>query len=144
MANVNKVLLLGNLTRDPEVRYTPKGTAIAEISLAINRYRKADDGSKQEEVTFVDVVLWGRTAEIAQQYTSKGNPVFIEGRLKLDQWDDTETGKKRSRLRVVAENLQLLPKSGGAPQNSPQPETRSTTPPKPAADFDNDDDDIPF
>jgi len=144
MANVNKVLLLGNLTRDPEVRYTPKGTDIAEISLAINRYRKAEDGSKQEEVTFVDVVLWGRTAEIAQQYTSKGNPVFIEGRLNLDQWDDKETGKKRSRLRVVAENLQLLPKSGAAPQNSPKPETRSTTPPKPADDFDNDADDIPF
>src|ERR1700731_4394649 len=112
MANLNRVLLIGNLTRDPELRYTPKGTAVTEIGLAVNRVYSGEDGEKKEEVTFVDVTLWGRQAEVAQEYLKKGRPVFIEGRLQLDTWDDKQSGQKRSRLRVVAENMQML---GGGP-----------------------------
>ena len=114
MPNLNRVLLIGNLTRDPDVRYTPKGTAVAEIGLAVNRIYSGDDGEKKEEVTFVDVTLWARQAEVAGQYLKKGRPVFIEGRLQLDSWDDKQTGQKRHRLRVVAENLQML---GGRPES---------------------------
>jgi single-strand DNA-binding protein len=115
MANLNKVMLIGNLTRDPEVRYTPKGTAIAEIGLAVNRNYTTESGEKKEEVTFVDVELWGRQAEIAGEYLKKGRPVFIEGRLKLDSWEDKQTGQKKSKLRVVAEGMQFLgSREGGA------------------------------
>lgn len=96
-------MIMGHVTRDIELRYTPKGTAVADISLAINR--KTED---KEETTFVDVTLWGRTAEVAHQYSGKGKPLFVEGRLQTDTWDDKETGKKRSKLKVVAENIQLL------------------------------------
>ena len=113
MANLNKVMLIGNLTRDPELRYTPKGTAVADIGLAINRVWNNDQGQKQEDTTFVDVTLWGRQAELAQQYLSKGRGAYIEGRLQLDTWDDKETGKKRSKLKVVGENLQFLPDGKG-------------------------------
>jgi single-strand DNA-binding protein len=99
MDNLNKVMLIGNLTRDPELRYTPKGTAVADIGLAINRVWKDDQNQKQEETTFVDVTLWGRQAELAQQYLTKGNPVYIEGRLNLDTWDDKTTGQKCRRCR---------------------------------------------
>src|SRR4030088_1493884 len=119
MANLNRVLLIGNLTRDPEIRYTPKGTAVADIGLAVNRVFTGEDGEKREEVTFVDVVLWSRLAEIAEQYLKKGRPVFIEGRLQLDSWDDKQTGQKRSKLRVIGENMQMLGSrqggGGGAP-----------------------------
>ena len=108
MANVNKVILIGNLTRDPEVRHTPKGTAVGDIALAINRSYSAENGEKREETTYVDVTLWGRIAEIAQQYLRKGRPVYIEGRLQMDSWEDKGTGQKRSKLKVVAEALQLL------------------------------------
>lgn len=108
MANLNKVMLIGNLTRDPEVRYTPKGTAIAELGLAVNRNYTTESGEKKEEVTFVDVELWGRQAEIAGEYLKKGRPVFIEGRLKLDSWEDKQTGQKKSKLRVVGEGMQFL------------------------------------
>jgi single-strand DNA-binding protein len=129
MANLNRVLLIGNLTRDPEVRYTPKGTAVADIGVAVNRVYSAEDGEKKEETTFVDVTLWGRQAEVAGQYLKKGRPVFIEGRLQLDTWDDKQTGQKRSRLRVVSENMQLLgsrsesegPPSSGASRRSSGP-----------------------
>ncbi|MFT4547031.1 MAG: single-strand DNA-binding protein [Pseudoalteromonas tetraodonis] len=114
MASVNKVMLIGNLTRDPEVRYTPKGSAVADIGLAINRYFTMENGEKREETTFVDVVLWGRQAELAQQYLGKGRPVFIEGRLQLDTWDDKTTGQKRSKLRVVGEVMQFL----GSPKDN--------------------------
>jgi len=113
MANLNKVMLMGNLTRDPEVRYTPKGTAVAELGLAINRVYTADNNEKREETTFVDVTLWGRTAEIAGEYLKKGRPVFIEGRLQLDTWDDKQTGQKRSKLKVVGEAMQLIGSRGG-------------------------------
>src|SRR5216117_75356 len=112
MANFNKVILVGNLTRDPEVRYTPKGSAVADIALAVNRNYTLDSGEKREEVTYVDVVLWSRLAEIAGEYLKKGRPIFIEGRLQLDTWDDKQSGQKRSKLRVIGETMQLL---GGRP-----------------------------
>jgi single-strand DNA-binding protein len=108
-ANFNKVILIGNLTRDPQIRYTPKGTAVCEISLAVNRtWFDQATNQKKEETTFVEVTLWGRQAEIAGEYLSKGRPVLIEGRLTLDTWDDKESGQKRSKLKVVCEQLQLL------------------------------------
>jgi single-strand DNA-binding protein len=112
MASFNKVILMGNLTRDPELRYTPKGTAIAKVGLAVNRVWTNEAGEKKEEVTFVDVDIFGRTAENVGQYMRKGRPMLVEGRLKLDQWDDKQTGQKKSKLGVVAETVQFL---GGAP-----------------------------
>ncbi len=108
MASVNKVMLIGNLTRDPELRRTAKGTAVTEVGLAMNRFFTAESGEKREETTFVDVTLWGRQAELAHQYLRKGRPIYIEGRLQLDTWDDKQTGQKRSRLRVVGEVMQFL------------------------------------
>lgn len=108
MASLNRVMLIGNLTRDPEVRYTPKGSAVADLAIAVNRSYTADSGEKREEVTYVDIVLWAKLAELAGQYLKKGRPVFIEGRLQMDQWEDKQTGQKRSRLRVVGENMQFL------------------------------------
>ena len=115
MANYNKVLLMGNLTRDPELRYTPKGTAIVEIGMAINRKWKSETGEAKEEVTFVDVSAFGRTAEVIAQYLKKGRPIMIEGRLKFDQWDDKQTGQKRSKLRVVCESFEFLDSGKGGP-----------------------------
>lgn len=114
MANVNKVILIGNVTRDVEVKTTPKGTAVAGITLAVNRSYKTDSGEKREEVTFVDVELWGRVAEIAGEYVKKGNPLYVEGRLKQDSWEDKDSGQKRTKLKVVAENIQLLGSRQGA------------------------------
>ncbi|MGA8660154.1 MAG: single-stranded DNA-binding protein [Chthoniobacterales bacterium] len=151
MANLNRVLLIGNLTRDPEIRYTPKGTAVADIGLAVNRVLNTEEGERREEVTYVDVVLWGRLAEIAEQYLKKGRPVFIEGRLQLDTWDDKQTGQKRSRLRVVAESLQLLgsrPESEGAVSPAtprrPSPAAPAPRPQPKDPDLDAEPDDIPF
>lgn len=109
MANLNKVLLLGNLTRDPEVRYTPKGTAVGDLSLAVNRRISDGAGNWSDEVTFVDITVWGVTAENCQKYLTKGRGVFIEGRLQLDTWEDKESGQKRSKLKVVGETVQFLP-----------------------------------
>src|SRR6478672_2663626 len=108
MANFNKVILAGNLTRDPELRYTPKGTAIAKFGLAINRSWRTDAGENKEEVTFVDLDAFGKQAETLAQYMKKGSPLLVEGRLKLDQWDDKQTGQKRSRMGVVVEGFQFL------------------------------------
>lgn len=105
-ASFNKVMLIGNLTRDPEVRYTPKGTAVGELGLAINNSYRTADGQTREDVTYVDVEVWDRQAEICKEYLSKGRPVFIEGRLKLDTWE--QDGQKRSKLRVRAERVQFL------------------------------------
>ncbi len=114
MASYNRVVLVGNLTRDPELRYTPSSMAVTDIGLAVNDKRKNANGEWVEETTFVDVTLWGRTAEVASEYLKKGAPVLIEGRLKLDQWDDKESGQKRSKLKVVGEKMQMLGgKSGG-------------------------------
>jgi single-strand DNA-binding protein len=107
MASINRVFLMGNLTRDPELRYTPGGSAVTEIGLAVNRRYKAQSGEMQEETTFVDITVWGRQAENVNQYLSKGRPVFVEGRLQLDSWE-TQDGQKRSKLKVVADNVQFL------------------------------------
>ena len=145
MANLNKVLLLGNVTRDPEIRYTPKGSAVCDLGIAVNRNYTTDSGEKREEVTFVDVTLWGRTAEVAGEYLKKGRPVFIEGRLQMDTWDDKQTGQKRTRLRVVAENMQLL---GGRPPSGATDTTgesrQTSAPPKSSAAAEPDEDEIPF
>jgi single-strand DNA-binding protein len=110
MASFNKVILMGNLTRDVELRYTPTGTAVTEIGLAVNDRRKDANGQWVDETTFVDITLWSRTAEICNEYLGKGSGVLIEGRLKLDQWDDKQTGQKRSKLRVTGERMQMLPR----------------------------------
>jgi single-strand DNA-binding protein len=149
MASFNKVILLGNLTRDPEVRYTPKGTAVTELGMAVNRVYTAENGEKREDTTFVDVTLWGRTAEIAGEYLKKGRPVFIEGRLQLDTWDDKQSGQKRSKLKVVGEGLQLLggrPGGGGGGGGDEEGGARSSRPaPPPKAEASApDDDEIPF
>ena len=149
MASFNKVILLGNLTRDPEVRYTPKGTAVTELGMAVNRVYTAENGEKREETTFVDVTLWGRTAEIAGEYLKKGRPVLIEGRLQLDTWDDKQSGQKRSKLKVIGEGLQLLGGrpgggSGGDEEGGSRSSSRPAPPPKAAAPSESDDDEIPF
>ncbi len=148
MASFNKVILLGNLTRDPEVRYTPKGSAVCDLGLAVNRSYTLDSGEKREEVTFVDVVLWARLAEIAGEYLKKGRPVFIEGRLQLDTWDDKQSGQKRSKLRVVGETMQLLGRppgaGGGGSEGGESRPAKTASPPKPAAGAAPDDDEIPF
>jgi len=154
MASVNKVMLIGNVTRDPEVKFTPKGSAVADLGLAINRNYTNQGGEKVEETTFVDVELWGRLAEIAGEYAKKGRSVFIEGRLRMDSWEDKQSGQKRSRLKVVGENLQLLGGGGGSgrsgggggeyeEQDAPPAPRPSRPAPKPAASQP-DDDDIPF
>ena len=115
MANLNKVMLIGNVTRDPEIKYTPKGSAVTDLGIAVNRVFTPDGGEKREETTFVDVTLWGRQAEIAGEYCKKGRSIYIEGRLQLDSWEDKASGQKRSKLRVVGENFQLLgPRPGGS------------------------------
>jgi single-strand DNA-binding protein len=154
MASFNKVILLGNLTRDPEVRYTPKGTAVTDLGLAVNRTYTADNGEKREEVTFVDVTFWGRTAEVAGEYLKKGRPVFVEGRLQLDSWDDKTSGQKRTKLKVIGENMQMLGSarggaagSGGGDEeggsSAPRSSSRPAPPPK-AAPSAPDEDEIPF
>ena len=112
MPNYNKVILMGNLTRDPEVRYTSSGTAIAKLGIAVNRYWSNKDGQKQEETTFVDVDAFGRQAETIGQYLKKGRPIMVEGRLKLDQWDDKQTGQKRSKLGVVLDRFEFIDSRG--------------------------------
>jgi single-strand DNA-binding protein len=157
MASYNKVLLMGNLTRDPELKYTPKGMAVAELGLAVNREYTTDGGEKREEVTFVDVTVWGRQAETCGEYLKKGRPVFVEGRLQLDTWDDKQSGQKRSKLRVVAERVQFLgsprggdSEGGGEGGGSARPQSRPARPAaqqKPPADPDLEPeggDDIPF
>jgi single-strand DNA-binding protein len=108
----NRVVLIGNLTRDVEVKYLQSGMAVSEVTLAVNDRRKNQQGEWVDEVSFIDVTLWARNAEVASEYLTKGSPVFIEGRLKLDQWETD--GQKRSKLRVVAENLVLIGGRGGS------------------------------
>jgi single-strand DNA-binding protein len=157
MASFNKVILVGNLTRDPELRYTPKGTAIAKIGLAVNRVWTNEAGEKKEEVTFVDVDVFGRTAENVGQYMRKGRPILIEGRLRLDQWDDKQTGQKKSKLGVVAETVQFLgsPGEGGGSgggtsaarpaRPASQPASPSAPPSEPVeGDGPPESDDVPF
>ena len=150
MANFNKVILAGNLTRDPELRYTPNGKAIAKFGMAINRNWTTDTGEKKEEVTFVDIDSFGRQAEVISQYLKKGRPVLVEGRLKLDQWDDKQSGQKRSRLGVVLESFSFLDSGRGGDGGSaeaPRPRPPST-PNAPAASPEEppapSEDDVPF
>lgn len=145
MANVNKCHLLGNVTREIELRYTPKGTAVAEIGLAINRKRRHPETNEPiEDTTYVDVTLWGRLAEIAVKYLAKGRPVYIEGRLHLDTWEDKETGKSRQRLKVIAENLQLLPSGDRPNAKSSAPAQNQPTPGDHIGNDDAPEDDLPF
>ncbi len=107
MASLNKVMLIGNLTRDPELRFTPKGTAVVDLGLAVNR-RFTVEGEQREEVAFLDITFWGRQAEVINQYMQKGNPMFVEGRLQMDSWQDKNTGQNRYKLKIVGENFQFL------------------------------------
>ena len=142
MASLNKVLLIGNLTRDPEVRYTPKGTAVCDISIAVNRKWRDESGNTQEEVTYVEIAVWGKTAENCGQYLKKGSSACFEGRLQLETWEDKTTGQKRSKIKVVAENVQFLssPNSDGSHHqergygNRPAPTQRPTPARRTAAD----------
>lgn len=112
MASLNKVMLIGNLTRDPEVRYTPKGNAVCDMAIAVNRRYVNDAGERQEEVTYLDIVLWNKQAELAGQYLAKGRSVYVEGRLQMDSWEDKATGQKRTKIRIVCENMQFLDSKG--------------------------------
>jgi len=148
MPAFNKVLLLGNLTRDPEVRVTPKGTSICQFGLAVNRSFKDESGATREDVTFVDVEAWGKQAETVAKYCKKGRPLFVEGRLRLDQWEDKTSGQKRSRLKVVLETFQFIGgRDDAAGDSSPTPTAdRSPVPqassaPTPAS---LDSEDVPF
>jgi single-strand DNA-binding protein len=154
MANFNRVILAGNLTRDPELRYTPNGKAVARIGMAINRSWKNDAGETKEEVTFVDVDAFGRQAEVIAQYMKKGRPLLIEGRLKLNQWEDKTTHQKQSKLTVVLDSFSFIDSRGGdgggggesprprpaAPAAAPTSAPEPAEPESPAAE----DDDVPF
>ena len=150
MASFNKVVLVGNLTRDPELRYTPKGTAIARIGLAVNRTWRTETGEQKEEVTFIDVDAFGKQAETISQYLKKGRPLLVEGRLKLDQWEDKQTQQKKSKLGVVLESFQFLDSGNREGGGSEAPRSRPAAVSKPAAaapDSDApapEDDDVPF
>jgi single-strand DNA-binding protein len=152
MASFNKVILAGNLTRDPELRYTPKGTAVARITLAVNRTWRSESGENKEEVSFVDVEAWGRQGEVIAQYMKKGRPLLVEGRLKQDTWEDKNTHQKQSKLKVVLESFSFIDSNraeGGAPspamarptasvQNASAPAPVNEEPGAPS------DDDVPF
>jgi single-strand DNA-binding protein len=157
MNGFNKVILAGNLTRDPELRYTPSGTAIAKFGLAVNRkWKDTQSGEMKEEVTFVDIDSFGKQAEAIGQYLKKGRPILIEGRLKLDQWEDKQTQQKRSRLGVVLESFNFLDSAGsregggdfsggGAPAPRPtRPQQASTPPPSSPDAMPPEEDDVPF
>jgi len=151
MASFNKVILAGNLTRDPELRYTPKGTAIARLGIACNRKWKTETGEMKEEVTFVDVDAFGKTAETIGQYLKKGRPILIEGRLRYDTWEDKQSGQKKSKLGVVLENFQFLDSGGGrgegaseAPRPRPAATSAPATPEPAEGDAPPESDDVPF
>lgn len=160
MANFNKVYLIGNLTRDPELRVTPKGTAICQFGLAVNRQFKDESGAMRDETTFVDIEAWGKQGETIGKYCTKGRPLFVEGRLKFDQWEDKTSGQKRSKLKVVLEGFQFLgSREGGAAgggggggedadqspeRHSPPPRASNPGRPPAAAAQDSGDEDVPF
>src|SRR3954468_9000167 len=155
MPSLNKVLLMGNLTRDPELRVTPKGTPICQFSLAINRQFKMESGESREEVTYIDIEAWGKQGETIAKYCTKGRPLYVEGRLRLDQWEDKNTKEKRSRMKVVLENFQFLgsgradgaaPGGGGGEGGEARYSAPRSSAPKPAAPAaqENLDEDVPF
>ncbi len=139
MAYLNKVFLIGNLTRDPELRVTPKGTAICSFGLAVNRQYRDESGTARDETTFVDIEAWGKQGELVSKYLTKGSPCMVEGRLRLDSWEDKTSGQKRSKLKVVLDNVQFLSRGpggggGGAAQGGdmggePSEEPRHSAPP---------------
>lgn len=143
--NLNRVQLAGRLTRDPNLKATPKGTAVCDLGLAINRTWVVD-GQKNEETIFVDVTFWGKKAEVIAQYFQKGKPIYIEGRLKLDSWEDRETGKKRTKLGITGEEFQFLGDGGGSGQQSrpQQSQQRQPAPAQSSLGIDDEDDDVPF
>lgn len=155
MAQLNKVLLIGNLTRDPEVRYTPKGSAVADLGLATNRTWRTETGEEKEEVCYVNIVVWGKQAEAAGKYLKKGRPVFVEGRLQFESWE--KNGEKRTTLKVHCERLQFLGSSTGGSggggggrsgdvDEAPEPSSSSQAPSKSSSpgEPDMENDDIPF
>jgi len=160
MANFNKVILAGNLTRDPELRYTPKGTAIAKMGMAINRVWRDESGASKEEVTFVDIEAFGRQAETIGQYLKKGRPLLVEGRLRLDSWEDKQTNQKRNRLLVVLESFSFLDSGNrgsseegssapnriqSSPTPTPAPAGPASSPSAPAhEELPPEEDDVPF
>ncbi len=167
-ATLNKVFLMGNLTRDPEMKQTPSGEAVAELGLAVSeQFRSRTTNETREVVTFVDVTVWGKVAENCGQYLQKGRPIFVEGRLVLDTWEDKTSGQKRSRLRVRADRVQFLyspeksrrdtngaamgsdwapaaPEVGMQPRAAAQAPAYPSAPASPAADAAGDDEDLPF
>lgn len=147
MPNLNKALLMGNLTRDPELRVTPKGTSICQFSLAINRDWKTESGEKQTEVVYVDIEAWGKQGETIAKYLTKGKPLYVEGRLKLDQWEDKNTKEKRSRMKVVLEQFQFIggrDEAGPVPQAQRPPSIAAPAAPKEKQGEMNIDEDVPF
>ena len=153
MASFNRVILAGNLTRDPELRYTPKGLAISKIGLAVNRTWKNEAGETKEEVTFVDIDAFGRQAETIAQYLKKGRPILVEGRLKLDQWEDKNTHQKQSKLKVILESFSFLDSraadAGGGDSPRPRPAAPAQAPSSSPAPAEPDappaeEDDVPF
>ena len=147
MASLNKVLLIGNLTRDPDVRVMTNGRPVCNFGLALNRSYKDAEGNRKEEVTFVDVECFGPRAEAVGRFFTKGRAIFVEGRLKLDQWDDKQTGQKRSKLGVVLENFQFLDSrgdgGGGSSVGQPQESEKPSTGQQQSGGF-AEDDDVPF
>jgi single-strand DNA-binding protein len=149
-ANFNQVILMGNMTRDIEVRFTPQNTAVGTFGLAVNRTWTTPQGEKREEVSFIDCEAWGKAADLLKQYTSKGSPLFVSGRLKQDTWEDKNGGGKRSKLKVVVEDFRFIgSKQGGGPggpsqsaggneydQSAPAPQVRGNRAPQPSADMD--------
>ena len=162
MPNFNKVILMGNLTRDPELRYTPSGQAVADIGIAVNRRRRSQDGERRDETTFVEVTAWGRQAEVINEHFAKGRPIFLEGRLQLDEWT-SQDGQRRSKLKVILENFQFITSRNSsydsdsrgsapresAPRGSAPPQQQQSAPDRPAPSPPADDaapfdDDVPF
>ncbi len=164
MAGFNKVILLGNLTRDPELRVTPRGTPICQFGLAVSRQYKDDTGQTREEANFFDIEAWGKQGELISKYMTKGRPIFVEGRLKYDQWEDKATGQKRSKIKIVLETFQFVGgREGGAggggyqqgaaageefeqsaPAERHTPPPRAPRAPQPPPAGDNIDEDVPF
>ena len=139
MVSFNKVILLGNLTRDPEVRYTPSGTAVASFAIAVNRKYKQGDETK-DEVSYIDIVVFGKTAENCGQYLNKGDGILVDGRLQQRRWDDKETGQKRSKVEVVAQSVNFMPKRSAQPAAGSRGGTEAEPMPEPPVG----EDDIPF
>ncbi len=131
MASLNKVFLIGNLTRDPEIRYTPGGAALCALGLAVNRKYTTANGEERSDTCFIDIEVWGKQAESCNTYLKKGAPAFVEGRLKFDQWDDRESGRKRSRITVTGERIQFLgaPSRGSEYSDTPAEFSHSDRPP---------------